>query len=572
MSKHLNLREAISRWPLMLVVLAYASSALVIPIGTIAAPSDEWVYARAIERLVTDGVLRVPGPSVANLVAHTAWGGMWAEVLGLSFAFFEARSALLVLLSGLAFYRSCRVLGATQRIVAVAVGTYLFNPLAVGLAWSMMTDATFTALLVLAIWAYLEAVHRGFSRRGCCWDLCFPVPRSLARQPGILIPVAFMAWVLTFRSFRVPSVVGSNAIVALGPAIVTVTGFSWWLGSVNGVPWAQSMTVGLLSGASGERPACPCWWGSDCGCRVVRSVRATTRRRWDPRSIRPGRALIAAQPDGFSLAATGALGLGMVLFAVRRHLMPYAGSWLNVSGIGPTDVPGRTRGGHRRLGSEQLTARSAFCALCLSLLHIRIRRTRTSRLLLLIFGSQLFAVISASVTFSSVPSLDRYMFPPMPPLLLLTASAIPILFINLAPGSLRGGSRVCDCGGCMTETGSPFRARCGKRRTRQSLVASLSSSIDGGAGWSGYHLYEYSRENGLHNPNPDAPGWIQLYDLATDRCVIVATTPYSGTEVLPRYFGTEVMAKTPYNQWLGRDGHVYLLGRCDPAGNTVAPT
>jgi hypothetical protein len=163
-------------------------------------------------------------------------------------------------------------------------------------------------------------------------------------------------------------------------------------------------------------------------------------------------------------------------------------------------------------------------------------------------------VILASVPFSTVPSLDRYMLPLIPPLLLATAPALRpsstslrAAFIAIALFAIAGVGMTRDW---LTFQGAVWQT------AHQAIASGVPiTSLDGGAGWSGYHLYQYSRENGLHNTNPNAPSWIQLWDLATDRCIIVATTPHSGMEML---------ARTPYDQWFGADGSLYLLSRCEP--------
>ena len=79
--------------------------------------------------------------------------------------------------------------------------------------------------------------------------------------------------------------------------------------------------------------------------------------------------------------------------------------------------------------------------------------------------------------------------------------------------------------------------------------------LDAGSGWDGYHLYEYSRDQGITRARSPrgSPWWVYFYAKATDSSHVVAG------KRLPGYV---VVAERPYSSWLASEPtRLYLLRR-----------
>src|SRR5205807_4461763 len=88
-------------WPLALVLLAFAlAGGLLVPWRAPVALTDDWLYARAVQRLVVQHRLHVDGLTVTTLVFQVVWGAAFSQIVGFSFASARLSTAVLFLASG----------------------------------------------------------------------------------------------------------------------------------------------------------------------------------------------------------------------------------------------------------------------------------------------------------------------------------------------------------------------------------------------------------------------------------------------------------------------------------------
>jgi hypothetical protein len=74
------------------------------------------------------------------------------------------------------------------------------------------------------------------------------------------------------------------------------------------------------------------------------------------------------------------------------------------------------------------------------------------------------------------------------------------------------------------------------RGGRAALARNFSVlEIEAGAGWDGYHVYDYAREHGLNRSDPGGPSWVHLWNLPISPVAEIASEVPSGRCPLERW-------------------------------------
>ncbi len=191
----LHLQPTLTRWrlswwlpPLLLVVLWGLVELVVQPWGNMPL-GDDWSYAAAAERLATDGSLDRRLPTSTTLVAHTAWGALWVTLFGFSFEVLRLSVAVLGLGGLLALYQLAREVGLRPDRAFVAAVMIGLNPFYLKLSNSFMTDVSFTALAITALWLAVRSVRL---EHAALFLLAIAAMAAsvCVRQLGLAIPIA----------------------------------------------------------------------------------------------------------------------------------------------------------------------------------------------------------------------------------------------------------------------------------------------------------------------------------------------------------------------------------------------
>jgi hypothetical protein len=264
------------------------------------------------------------------------------------------------------------------------------------------------------------------------------------------------------------------------------------------------------------------------------------------------------------------LGCGLVHFQQgdpQQQLMPrmpYIAQYLGPSGLGPADL----LGGRRWLVSWQaLDVLTALCvvsslifALLLARQTMRPPKADPSRAsagtVLLVALGQIVGALPPSFHFRSwIISVDRYLLPLLP------------LGLCLGFWALRGLRPAYGASWFLVG----LAALISVAGTRDALVLQQATwdiarqavqdgvpltSLDAGAAWDGYALYDYGLAHGLSQQTPGGPWWTSLFAPATSSDYVVSSAPLDGYQDVRHI---EV------NSWLGPDPSVlYLLQRAAP--------
>ncbi len=201
-----------------LLALMGLTVCMVSPVGNFPL-NDDWVYGKMVQRLATEGSLRIHPYAQAYALVQTLWALPFVKIFGFSFTVLRASTLILALLSAWGVALCGRELGFARRVALAAAAVVFCNPLFLNLSYTFMSDVPFLCGLVFSCLFLLKALRSGstfhvFIGSGLA-ALSF-----FNRQFGVLIVVAFaftaVLWWIRFRRG-----VGFGSVAALfGPWVI----------------------------------------------------------------------------------------------------------------------------------------------------------------------------------------------------------------------------------------------------------------------------------------------------------------------------------------------------------------
>ena len=550
-------------WPVGVVFGAFLLSMFIVPTLANVTISDDWVYQWSVRLLVEEHKLQVHPLVSSHLVFQVLWGGLFGEVFGVTPGVMRLSIVVLWLLSGLAFYGLAWEFTGKRALSAIGTTAYLFNPLGYVLAFTFMTDAPFTALLVISMYCTVRGLRHGFTDGWIIAGSGVSALAILERQPGLFIPVGVLgALVLTrqlwfnVRSYFVALEVGVLPVAAYAA-------YSWWLHHINGVPVTQTvMQDELLQGG---------WTALGTHTERLAAIEAIYLGMF----VLP---LVAGAVIGLRRLLPGVSSRAWVAFVIWQTLviagffalralgmrMPYIPHFMSIAGLGPNDLlyaRWPIAGRWLLLGITVLCTASTVGAGFLVVRALDVsRRSAGLSVILATFAVQAGAVIIVSTHFRywmiggvPSPSLDRYLLPLLPlalvtllwavrnievhlPLAWYVAVVLAVFAVAGTRDNLSFHQAQWDVAQAAVDSGIPL------------------TQLDAGASWTGSHVGERSYlERGITAANP---WWLGLYGSLIDPQYVVSTVEVTG-------FTT--VSKHPYSLWLDtRPTALYLLHRDPP--------
>ncbi len=168
---------------------------------------DDWAYAWSVEWLLMHGEIRVLEWSSNWNVAQVLWGALFCLPGGFSFGALRASTWVLGTTGLIALHRLLRATGVARREAWIGTAALGVNPLWVVLGLTFMTDVPFVAATLGGLWAGVRALALrstgwlvlavAFGTLGCgvrFVGVAFPVALALAllgdpwgRRPGRLL-------------------------------------------------------------------------------------------------------------------------------------------------------------------------------------------------------------------------------------------------------------------------------------------------------------------------------------------------------------------------------------------------
>jgi len=157
--------------------------------------NDDWAYAIAVQRLVSEGVFHPPAWVDATLLTQALWGALIAAIAGFSHTALRASTLLLGGAAVLGTYLLARQLRVARAVALFAALVLAANPLFVVLSHSFMTDVPMLAMVLYALLFFAHALE---SDSLFAWGsaTCLTIAATLCRQPAIVPALGFFATVV----------------------------------------------------------------------------------------------------------------------------------------------------------------------------------------------------------------------------------------------------------------------------------------------------------------------------------------------------------------------------------------
>ena len=555
-----------AHWPLLAVLGAFIASMFVVPTLAPVAISDDWVYIRSVEILVREHRLYVLPIATAHLVFQIAWAALFSSVFGLSIGVIRLSVVVLWFLSGIACYALIWELTRHRALSALGAFVYLFNPLGYALAFTFMTDAPFTSLLVISTYASVRGL-RGptVSLNWLLIGSAVAAAGVLVRQPGLLIPMGVLTGLWLGGRLRFDRQGASIVTQVAALPFAAYIAYYFWLTRINGVPFTQTLMrdellEGGVAGLSAHAEQMFIIEMTYIGMFLLPVVAAAA-----PAIVRVVRGLSFRGWVVFGIWQLAILA-GFAGLWATSHVMPYVPHFFSRAGLGPNDlVVGRWPIADAWV-FVTLTMVATVAAIGVGLLLIRaLHAPRGERAgVTLVLGALAWQGAGALVVSThfrnwsldgiSAPSLDRYLLPLLP-----LALAAGIWAIRDLRPSLRAGWWVALVLGAFAVAST--RDNLVYHQAIWSLARTANADgipnlrLDAGGAWDGYYVGEYSlaQENpiGLSNPR----WWISLFAPAIDPEYSISSWPLHGHTTLRTY---------PYPLWLDPTAELYLVRRDEP--------
>lgn len=578
-------------WPLLTVLLGFALTTVIVPTLAPVATTDDWAYSRSAQILVQEGRLTIFPVVAATSVVPVLWSALFGFLLEPTLGIFRLATVVITALGGVALYVLCGALGVSRGRAALGVAAHLANPLTFVLAFTVMTDAHFVAMLLVASCLFVRGIQ------GSCGELSLfshlrPQPAVLrerggglagrwlaagslvaglaflCRQQGALIVPAVVLYLLLAGRLRFNRASGRLLAQAVAPVALIMAGYYLWLRSSSVSPAVQAafLQEALEEGWRGA------WWLLRRLTFVEVIYLGFFTLPIMAAAIPASRTLLR-QPRGAGLLLTGLWGgvaiLGVALFWRQGALMPYISQFFGAGGLGPPDVLGSRP---KLLTPEVRGALTIACLAATLLLGLcagrAVNRARAERkgpgttretsvagLVLCIFLGQVAGVLPPSYHYIgwTAGSLDRYLLPLAPLAIALALWSVRDIALAPPPGWLVvAGMLVFSVAG--TRDYLAYLQAVWQMADVAVARGTPLDRLDAGAGWDGYHLYEEGAARRVRSHTPKGgPWWVYFYGPATDSAYIVSSTPRKGYHAV---------ARREYDAWLQRaPATLFLLRR-----------
>jgi len=230
----------------LVLLAAYLLSLLIVdPRGDFPL-NDDWCYARDCIRSAQAGRPVLTGFEYAWALPQLIVGTIATKAFGFSFTTFRATGIVSLAISALLIDLYLRRVGLSSGDRLIALGAWMFNPIAYLLSLGFMTDLPFLVLWLAACYCWDMALTTE-KRHWIALALIATLVVTGQRQFGLLIPIAaclliFLRWKLGSRrlviSLSLPARAGGfemACVIAAGVTVLFYLGVSRWYASL-GVP------------------------------------------------------------------------------------------------------------------------------------------------------------------------------------------------------------------------------------------------------------------------------------------------------------------------------------------------
>ena len=230
--------------PLLLLILLWVViEVMVNPAGEFPI-HDDWVYAKTVHTLVSQGKYELCGYQTTTLLAQALWGALISLCFGFSMTALRFSVIFLGGLGILAAYRLFRGAGGERWVSFLATLTLMTTPFYVLLSNTFMTDLPFVVLTITAF-VFLANWLRNKKGSDLALGIFIACVAGLVRQLAIVIPVAFSLASLVQSRFKAKAFLVS--ILACGAVAATLWVHQRWLIAIGQLPVLYLIKNNVLS-------------------------------------------------------------------------------------------------------------------------------------------------------------------------------------------------------------------------------------------------------------------------------------------------------------------------------------
>ena len=163
---------------------------LVNPIGDFPL-NDDWSYGLNTRALTLENKIEFHDWGAMTLIAHTMWGALFCKIFGFSFTVLRFSTLLLGWITLLTTFYLFQESKIKEKHAFGLTLLLLFNPFFFSLSFTYMTDVPFLCFVILSAYFFLKTINDK-GNYNIIFAIVFSIIATLIRQPGILIPLAFL--------------------------------------------------------------------------------------------------------------------------------------------------------------------------------------------------------------------------------------------------------------------------------------------------------------------------------------------------------------------------------------------
>lgn len=542
---------------------AYLLAMLWLPTFADVAISDDWTYTRSVEYLVNQGQFHILPVAAATQVFQLLWGSAFALIFGMSFGSLRLSTVVLILISGLALYRTCRALRFDRERSAVGTGLYLFNPVLFPISYTFMSDPHFLGLMTMSTCGYVVGETEDDPR----WTMAGSIVAALAclqRPHGALVPLGVASYLLLSRrlTFSRASLIDLLRVGAI-PAAISLL---FYLVVSAGLPDQQSLFFDEIRTATPSET-----WLLIRRIAVIEAVYVGLFLL--PLMIAAVAAVAAAldfrsRRRWLTFTTVAALIiLGVSWFWGEGRRMPYIPHFLGRGGPGSGDLrasrPPLVGDGWFDIATIACAAAAiGFGALVIRALDDRAIPARPGiGVVVGILAWQVVGVVPQSFLFRNwIISLDRYLLPLLPLVVLLALWCLQRNAINRA-AMWTALAAVALFSVVGTRDVLIFQESVWRLASSLNKAGVSVTQLDAGYAWDAYYLWEYGDTYDIPPQTPDGTWWTDVYARPTNSTYVIAGAPLAGYDILSVHRYPAMLHEQPM--------YLYVLRRTGAFPGTV---
>ena len=188
--------------------------------------NDDWVYGLVVRNILKTGHFQFISPASTNLITQAYWGALFCIPSGFSFIALRLSTLVIAGLGVASLYGVIREIGSSKTTATLASLLLIFNPMYFGLSHTFMTDAPFTATIIICFYCYTIALKRD-STLHYLLALFFALAALGIRQYALLFIGAFGIGYIVKKGLHWRPVCEALGVTGLGVALQWT--FQQWL-------------------------------------------------------------------------------------------------------------------------------------------------------------------------------------------------------------------------------------------------------------------------------------------------------------------------------------------------------